>query len=415
MNVEIITIGDEILIGQIVDTNSAWMGSRLNEYGMEVIRISSISDKKEEIVKTLDDAAQRADIVLVTGGLGPTKDDITKHTLCEYFNTELVFSEEVLKDIENLLKPRGVVINQLNRDQALVPKSCKVVRNPVGTAPAMWFEKNNTIFVSMPGVPFEMKQIMEQSILPELQKRFHTNTILHRTILTHGIAESMLAEKLETWENALPKCISLAYLPSPGLNRLRLTARGENHDELESIVDFEVKKLYQIIPEHIFGEADQNMAQVVGDLLKNKNQTLSTAESCTGGNIAHVITLNSGSSEYFTGSVVAYSNSVKSAILNVQPEILEKHGAVSQQVVEAMAIGVKNRLQTDYAIATSGIAGPTGGTSEKPVGTVWIAIASPNKVYAERFSFGKNREHNIERSTIYALNLLRQMILKENQ
>jgi len=380
-----------------------------------VIRISSIPDKKAEILKALAEAEQRADIVLITGGLGPTKDDITKHTLCEYFDTQLVLNEDVLKDIENLLIPRGVEINHLNRDQALVPKSCKVIRNPMGTAPAMWFEKNDTIYVSMPGVPFEMKSIMENSILPELQNRFHTKTILHRTILTQGIPESMLAEKLADWENALPGCISLAYLPSPGQNRLRLTARGDNYDKPGNILEQEIKKLYKIIPANIFGEEEQNMAEVVGNLLRSKNQTLSTAESCTGGNIAHTITQNAGSSNYFTGSVVAYSNFVKSNVLNVRPETIATHGAVSRPVVEAMATGVKNLLETDYAIATSGIAGPTGGTPEKPVGTVWIAIAGPDKLISECYSFGKNREHNITRTTMYALNLLRRMILVEDE
>ncbi len=414
MKAEIITIGDEILIGQIVDTNSAWMGEQLNLYGIEVYQITSVHDSREHILTAVDNARENADLVLITGGLGPTKDDITKHTLCEYFNTRLVLNEDVLAWVQEMLTRRGVQVNQLNRDQALVPESCTVIPNGTGTAPGMWFEKDDTIFVSMPGVPFEMMHMMENEILPRLQRTGKTKSIYHKTVLTQGLPESMLAETIAEWENNLPSFIKLAYLPSALMVKLRLSAYGTDSDLLKAEVEKQIDILKTIIPEYIFGYNDETLAGVVGKKLTELGCTLSTAESCTGGNIAHFITSNPGSSAYFKGSVVAYSNEIKEQLLKVEPESLEKYGAVSEQVAREMALGIKKLMNTDYAISTTGIAGPDGGTDEKPVGTVWIAVAGKNEVITKKFNFWHNRERNILRSTQSALNLLRCLIINEN-
>lgn len=414
MKAEIITIGDEILIGQIVDTNSAWLGEQLNLCGIEVYQITSIHDSHDHIMTAIKNAEQNADLVLITGGLGPTKDDITKHTLCDYFNSKLVLNKDVLARIEEMLSKRGVSINQLNKDQALVPDNCTIIPNLTGTAPGMWFEKNDTIFVSMPGVPFEMKGIMENEILPRLQQTGKTKSIYHKTVLTQGLPESMLAEKVEEWEQRLPYFIKLAYLPNQLMVRLRLSAYGSDQAFLEQEVEEQIEKLKTVIPDHIFGYNDQTLAGVVGEMLTQLHCTVSTAESCTGGNIAHFITSNPGSSAYFKGSIVAYSNEAKEQLLNVQSESLQKYGAVSEQVAREMAFGAKKHLGTDYAISTTGIAGPDGGTEEKPVGTVWIAVAGKREIITKKFNFWHNRERNILRSTQSALNLLRCLVMKEN-
>lgn len=413
MRAEIITIGDEILIGQIVDTNSAWMGQQLNLHGIEVYQITSVHDSRAHILEALANAERNADLVLITGGLGPTKDDITKKCLCEYFQTELVFYPEVLEHVKALLSSRNVEINQLNRDQALLPAGCTVLHNPVGTASGMWFERNNTVFVSMPGVPFEMEAIMSGEVFPRLIKKGIMQSIVHKTILTQGLPESMLAEKIEHWENALPPFIKLAYLPSALMVRLRLSAYGNDQAMLENEIDRQVKSLLKIIPDQVFGFDNDNLALVIGRMLVESAQTIAVAESCTGGNIAHSITSNPGSSAWFKGGVVAYSNEIKNRLLNVPAEMLEKYGAVSQQVAEAMAVGARKALNADYALATTGIAGPDGGTPEKPVGTVWIAVAGPSGVVSEKFIFRHNRERNIIRSTQTALNLLRKFILNK--
>ncbi|MBW8331437.1 MAG: competence/damage-inducible protein A [Prolixibacteraceae bacterium] len=413
MKAELITIGDEILIGQIIDTNSAWMGQQLNLHGIEVYQVTSVHDNREHILKALADAEKDADLVLITGGLGPTKDDITKECLCEYFATELIYFPEVFEHVESLLSARNVTINQLNRDQAMLPASCTVLHNSVGTASGMWFERNGTIFVSMPGVPFEMEAIMTEEVFPRLIKLGILESIVHKTILTLGLPESMLAEKIEHWENALPNFIKLAYLPSALAVRLRLSAYGTDRALLETEIDKQVKELLTIIPENIFGFDDENMALVIGRILISTSKTLAVAESCTGGNIAHSITSNSGSSAYFKGGVIAYSNEIKIKLLDVPDEMIEIHGAVSQQVAEAMAIGAQKALNADYSISTTGIAGPDGGTAEKPVGTVWIAVAGPSGVKSEKFIFRHNRERNIIRSTQTALNLLRMLILND--
>ncbi|MEN8118184.1 MAG: competence/damage-inducible protein A [Bacteroidota bacterium] len=413
MKAEIITIGDEILIGQVVDTNSAWIAEQFNLNGIEICRITSVKDKHNHISEALRNAEKSVDLVLITGGLGPTKDDITKNTLCEYFNTKLVFHEPTFEHIKKRFANRGIDLNKLNRDQALVPESCTVLPNKTGTAPGMWFEKNDTIFVSVPGVPLEMKYLVENEILPRFSNNEKAKAIFHKTVLTQGLAESMLAEKIEAWEDALPEHIKLAYLPNPLAVRLRLSAFGKNKDSLRADVENEIKKLQKIIPENIFGFDNDTLAEVVGKLLKERGKTLAVAESCTGGYISHLITSVSGSSEYYNGSVTSYSNEVKENMLGVKKDTLEKFGAVSEQVAREMVSGVKKVLKANFAIATTGIAGPTGGTEEKPVGTVWIAVAGKNKVFTKKFVFGNNRERNIVRSSQTALQILRRIILKE--
>lgn len=413
MKVEIVTIGDELLIGQVVDTNSAWMGQQLNKVGFEMNRINSISDSESEILNILDETSKRADVVLLTGGLGPTKDDITKVTMCKYFGTKLVFNEEVFEDVKSLLKGRVANINELNRQQAMVPENCTVIRNPVGTASIMWFEENGTIFISMPGVPSEMKYAMENHIIPMLSGRFNTGEIIHKTVLIHNIAEAVLAEMLEMWEEDLPDFVSLAYLPSPGRIRLRLTGRGTDREELETSLNELIEKLKPIVGDSILGFEDYSTVEIVSELLKKNAMTLSTAESCTGGNIAHQITLLPGSSKIFLGSVVAYHNRVKNEVLGVNLKLIEEDGVVSKSVVEQMALGAVKLLHSNYAIATSGIAGPDGGTDQKPVGTVWIAVAGPNEVISSQFTFGKVRERNIVRSTEMALVILKNMVERD--
>lgn len=413
MKAEIITIGDEILIGQIVDTNSAWMGEQFNLNGIEIYQITSVHDDHNHILEAISKAEDKVDLVVLTGGLGPTKDDITKDVLCEYFNTQLVFHDLTFEHIKKRFANRNIDINQLNKDQALVPESCDVLYNKAGTAPGLWFEKNDTIFVSMPGVPFEMKYLVEHEVLPRLRKSGKTKAIYHKTVLTQGLPESMLADIIEEWESALPKHIKLAYLPNPMSVRLRLSAMGENNTSLKHDVELEVRKLLELIPDNIFGFNTETMAEVIGRMLKEKNKSLAAAESCTGGYISHLITSEPGSSDFYKGSLTAYSNSIKENVLGVNSKTLEDFGAVSEQVAKEMVLGVKQIMNSDYAIATTGIAGPDGGTEEKPVGTVWIAVAGENKVFAKKFVFGNNRERNIVRSSQTALQLLRRMILKE--
>ncbi len=410
MNVEIITIGTELLIGQVVDTNSAWMGTQLNLAGFDVTRKATIPDTGTAIKSAITEALGRVSIVLVTGGLGPTKDDITKQTLCELFDTTLVFDQIVYDDVERLLKGRVTQINGLNRSQAMVPKDCTVIRNPVGTAPIMWFNRQGKVLVAMPGVPSEMQQAMVHEVIPRLKQQFATGVILHKTILVAQLPESVLAERIAHWEDKLDPALSLAYLPSPGKVRLRLTAKGEKEQELAQLIEKAVEALKPIIGDYIFGYDDEQPQEEVGRILALRRQTLSVAESCTGGYIAHLITGVPGSSSYFKGGVVAYSNEVKVGLLGVDPQMLERYGAVSQPVVEQMALGAQRVLQTDYAIATSGIAGPMGGSAEKPVGTVWMAWATPEGVFSKKFQFGTIRGRNILRSGETALILLQQYL-----
>lgn len=414
MNAEIITIGDELLIGQVIDTNSAWMAEQLNMVGIRVHQITSISDNRQHILSTLKEASQRVKLVLITGGLGPTKDDITKVTLCEYFNTSLVFNEEVYRNVEQLFAIRGVAVTPLNRQQAMVPDGCKVIRNINGTAPGMWFEKEGCTFISMPGVPFEMKAMMENEIIPQLVGQ-QDQVIIHRTILTEGIGESFLAALIEPWETALPESIKLAYLPQPGMVRLRLTAHGNDRNLLQDMVKNAENELLAIAGAYIFGYDDDTMESVVGGLLRELGKTLSTAESCTGGTIAQMITSVAGSSDYFKGAIIAYANEVKVKALGIPEDLLVKHGAVSEAVVTAMSDEIRRRFGTDYAIAVSGIAGPGGGTPEKPVGTTWIAIASPSGIHAKKYLFGEHRGRNIRRTALEALNLLRLELLNNRE
>jgi nicotinamide-nucleotide amidase len=412
MTAEIITIGDELLIGQTIDTNSSWMGAELSLAGFDIQRKTSVHDKRPDILKVLSEAEGRSDVVLITGGLGPTSDDITKQTLCEFFDTKLVMNREVLAMVEYMMRKRNFPMNENNRRQAEVPESCTVLTNAAGTAPGMWFEKSGTVFVSMPGVPSEMKYIMNQHVLPILKKRFTSQVIIHRNIMTYGIPEARLAERLTGFEAGLPDNIKLAYLPASGIIKLRLTATGEDRNTLSDLVEDQVRKLYSIVPEVIYAENEESLEMVIGRLLKEKNNTVSTAESCTGGNIAHMITSVSGSSLYFKGSVVAYANEIKTRWLGVDYKIIEENGAVSESVVRAMAEGARNLMKTDYSVATSGIAGPDGGTEEKPVGTIWIAVASESGTVAEKHIFGNERSVNILRFSLAALNLLRTQIIK---
>lgn len=413
MQVEIITIGDEILIGQIVDTNSAWMAQQLNLQGFGIKQITSVSDSESHILNALKEASTRVNIVIITGGLGPTKDDITKKTLCKYFNTTLVFNELVYEDVETLFKDRGYEVTALNRGQAEVPKNCEVIRNPVGTAPGMWFNHKDIIYISMPGVPYEMMFLMEKIIIPKLIKHFKAPTIMHHTLLTQGIGESILAEKINAWEDALPNNFKLAYLPSVSSVKLRLSAIGEERKILEEAFSYHLEVLRKLVHKYCFGENDDTLALVIGRILISENKTIATAESCTGGEIAASITKIAGCSAYFKGSIVCYANSIKENFLEVSKEDLDTYGAVSKQVVESMAKGVIKAMNVDYAIATSGIAGPSGGSEDKPVGTVWIAVANNKGVFSKQFLFGKNRERTIQAATLTSLNLMRRFLLNE--
>lgn len=411
MQAEIITIGDELLIGQVVDTNSAWLGSTLGDDGIKVIQITSVQDHAAQIVQAVNDALSRADIVLMTGGLGPTKDDITKKTLAEMFGMKLVRNEQVYDMVGKQLALRGIAFTELNQGQALVPDGCTVLPNRNGTAPGMWFERDGKVLISMPGVPFEMKALVKDEVLPRLRKHFALDANVHRTIITFGLAESILADTIASWEEALPPYLHLAYLPSALCIRLRLSAYEIDRQKAEQEIESQIEKLSKVIPNYIIGSEDDSLESVTGTLLKTRGETLATAESCTGGNIAHRFTAMPGASEYFKGGVVAYSNEVKIALLGVDPESLNRYGAVSQSVAEQMAEGVRRATGATYGISTTGIAGPTGGTPEKPVGTVWMAVATPNGVFSRRMVFGSVRSQNIERASSNCINLLRLQLL----
>ncbi|POS01721.1 nicotinamide-nucleotide amidase [Flavobacterium croceum DSM 17960] len=414
MKAAIVTIGDEILIGQIVDTNSGFIAKALDKIGVQTHEMLSISDDKQHILSTFSKLQNKVDLVLITGGLGPTKDDITKKTFCEYFDDTLIENREVLAHvthlIENFFKRP---INQMNRDQALVPSKCQVLFNKVGTAPGMWMQKENTIYVSLPGVPYEMKYLVEEVIVPKLVTEYKRPYILHKTILTYGQGESLVAERIEAWENNLPSFIKLAYLPAPGRVRLRLTARGENAQILEDEIARQVQALSQIIGDIIVGyDENETLEVVVGKLLNKANKTLALAESCTGGKISELVTSVAGSSSYFKGSVVSYATETKIKILGVLPEMIETHSVVSAAVAEQMALGAQKLFQTDYAIATTGNAGPTAGETNEKVGTVYIAIATPNGCISEKFELGEPREKVINRASNKGLEMLQKEILK---
>ena len=409
MKAQIITIGDEILIGQILDTNSAWIAQQLNMAGIRVVEMRSVSDTREAILSALE-AAQSADLVLLTGGLGPTKDDITKKVLAEFFGVQLAFHEATYKRIEDYFKMRSFTLTPAHREQCFMPENAEILRNDMGTAPGMWLQKNKTIYVSMPGVPYEMKHLVTERVLPKLRSDARLRPILHRTILTAGTGESVIAERLEDFEENLPNFIKLAYLPNLGVVRLRLTATGEDEAALNQLLDEKKAEIHRLVPDFVFGEEKQTLEEVVGQKLKEKGAMLGTAESCTGGYIAHKITSIAGSSAYFGGSVVAYSNQLKTKLLNVNPETINEHGAVSEATVKEMVKGALETLGADYAVAVSGIAGPGGGRPDKPVGTIWTAVGNRQEIKTKKLTLTKYRMRNIQLTTNLTLNFLRKFI-----
>lgn len=411
MDADIITIGDEILIGQVVDTNSAWLGQQLHQYGIEVRQIKSISDKADAICEAIEHS--KSSVIIITGGLGPTNDDITKTTLTQYFNAKLIFNEAVYADIKKMFDSMGLPVNELNKQQAMLPDKAKILPNKNGTAAGMWFTRKEQHIISLPGVPYEMKSIVSDYLLPKLSQMYQLKPIYFKTIMTVGVAESVLAERLSEWEKSLPDYIKLAYLPRPGMVRLRLSIEGEYYQKNEDEIDRIIDKLKSILPEETFSFEDNQIQDEVARLLTQLGKTVATAESCTGGNIAGRLTSIAGSSAYYKGSVVAYSNEIKEQILNVDASDLEQYGAVSEQVVKQMASQVRIKMNSDFGIATSGIAGPDRGTESKPVGTTWIAVASEKGTFAECFSLGHHRGRNIDKACIYALNMLRLMIKLE--
>jgi len=417
MKAAIVTIGDEILIGQIVDTNSGFIAKSLDRIGVEIYEMLSISDSREHILNTFSKLQNKVDIVIITGGLGPTKDDITKKTFCDYFEDELVVDTAVLAHVTQLIEGfYKRAITQINKDQALVPSKCIVLHNQVGTAPGLWMKKENTVFVSLPGVPFEMKYLIENEIIPKVVRDYQRPYILHKTILTYGRGESAVAEQIEDWENNLPEFIKLAYLPAPGRVRLRLSARGTDRELMEKAIEENVVSLSKIIGDIIVGfEDDETLETVVGKILTQQERTISTAESCTGGSIAQLLSSVPGASNYFKGSIVAYSTEVKQNVLGVSKNLIEEHSVVSAEVAKAMALDVKTLLKTDFAIATTGNAGPSKGEADADVGTVFIALATPNEVLVEMFNFGQPREKVIDRASVKGLEMLLKEISKKEQ
>ena len=414
MKATIVTIGDEILIGQIIDTNSGFIAKLLDRIGIETCEMISISDDKQHILNTFSQLQNKVDLVIITGGLGPTKDDITKHTFCEYFGDKLVVNESVLAHVTQMIE--GFYkrpITQLNKDQALVPSKCVVLHNQMGTAPGMWMKKENTVFISLPGVPYEMKHLIENVVVPKLVKEYERPYIIHKTILTYGEGESKLAERIEEWENNLPAFIKLAYLPNPGRVRLRLSARGTDKAILEKAIEENVVSLTEIISDVIVGfDDDETIETVIGRLLKQHKKTIATAESCTGGKIAEVLTSVAGASSYFKGSIVCYATEIKINLLGIDEILINQHSVVSAEVVKEMALNVKKIMKTDYAIATTGNAGPLKGDSEAEIGTVFIAVATPQDVVIQEFNFGQPRDKVIDRAVNKSLEMVQKEILK---
>ena len=406
MKATIITIGDEILIGQILDTNSRYISRALNVHGIVVAERTSIGDNRAQIVETLDRALSQSEVVIITGGLGPTKDDITKHTLCDYFHSSLRYDEVEAEHIRTMLEARNIAFNELNRGQAMVPECCTVLHNAHGTAPGMWFEKDERVVISLPGVPFEMQHLIDEEVMPRLKSRFELREIVHRTMITFGIAESILAERIAAWEEALPDYIRLAYLPAPNVVRLRLSAYEVEGKKVREEIDSLFDKLREIIPNNIAGFEGASVEELVHNIMIDKGLTLAVAESCTGGNIASKFTAQAGASAYFLCGVVSYSNESKNKVLGVKMSDITQYGAVSEQVAIAMAKGVLDVSGANFAISTTGIAGPTGGSAEKPVGTVWIGIATPERCFAVRKNCGTDRSQIISRATAYAIAML---------
>lgn len=411
MKVHLLTVGDEILIGQIVDTNSAWMGQQLNLAGAEVVEISSVGDEKTGILAGIRHAFSNADLVLMTGGLGPTKDDITKVALAEFFDVEMVFDQPTYERIVRMFEMLGRPTSEAHKQQSYMPSNALILKNKMGTAPGMWFEYGEKVLVSMPGVPYEMKWIMENEVLPRLKTRFPSSPIAHRTIRTAGSGESQLASILESFEDHLPPFIKLAYLPSPANVKLRLTGRNKDEKILHEVLDEKKSELLEIVKDYAYGFEEETLEAVIGNILKEKKLSLATAESCTGGYLAHLITSVPGSSAYYKGSIIAYANEVKIRELGVAEQTLETHGAVSEETVTEMVRGALKVLNTDLAVATSGIAGPDGGTPEKPVGTIWIAVGSEEKIITHKLQLGKERMRNIEYTATFALHLLYRFII----
>ncbi|MGV3609867.1 MAG: competence/damage-inducible protein A [Fluviicola sp.] len=411
INVEIISIGDELLIGQTINTNASWMGAQLALHGIKVSHVVTISDTREAITTALEEAQKRSQVVLITGGLGPTKDDITKHVLCEYFDTKLEMDEAVLNHVESFFTKRNRPMLEVNKMQAMVPEACEVLFNEQGTAPGMWFEKEDTIFVSMPGVPYEMKYLMGAHVIPRLTERFPVKKLVQKTYLTQGIGESFLAEKISDWEDQLrSEGLDLAYLPSPGMVKLRISSASGDQARVAHYGD----ALKAMIPLYLYGEAEETLSEVVGRLLQSKGETVGTVESCTGGGIMANLTSVSGSSAYVLGGLITYSNDLKIKLAHVSAETLEDMGAVSEETVLEMAAGGKRELGVDWCISVSGIAGPLGGSDEKPVGTVWIAIDGPDRTLCRKFLFGTDRLRTVQMTVLTALNLLRCEILGIN-
>ena len=413
MQAEIITIGDEILIGQIIDTNSKWIAEELNKIGISIHQITSIQDDKEHILKAISEAESHVDIILITGGLGPTKDDITKLTLTEYFDDELVLQDDIVEHIKHLFSKINYAYTELDLQQAMLPKTALILKNNFGTASGMWFEKNGKIIISMPGVPNEMKGLMRDHVLSKLQQSFDLPQIVHKTIVTYGMGESKVAKKIESWENNLPQHIKLAYLPSYGRLRLRLTAKGINRIQLEDTLGYQIHELQKIIGDIIIGLEESDSLEIsINKLMRKNGLTLSMAESCTGGNMAKKISSEAGASHFFKGSIVAYSKNIKIDILGVSQNTINNYSVVSREVAQEMAVQSKNIFKTDYALSTTGNAGPTVDDTDKSVGVVFIAIATPDDVIIEEFNFGKPREKVIERASIKGLEMLRREILK---
>ncbi len=408
---EVITIGDEILFGQITDTNTQWIGTELTSIGIRPVRKTSVGDQAAEILASLHEAHARADVIIITGGLGPTKDDITKKTLCTYFGVGMVRNETALALVTGFFEKRGREMTDLNRGQADLPANAVYMQNDWGTAPGMWFEHDHRVYISLPGVPFEMKSLMTNRILPKLREHFQTPIIKHKIIRTVGIGESFLAERIEAWEDALPPHIRLAYLPHFGQVKLRLTATGDDESILDRELAEQVGKVLPLIEKNVFGYDADELETVVGRLLTEKGMTLGIAESCTGGYVSSRITSVPGSSAYFQGSIVSYSNAVKISGLGVESATLDQFGAVSEQTVTQMAEGVRRALRTDVGIATTGIAGPDGGTPDKPVGTVWIAVSTPQRTVTKLLKLGQYRDQNIQLTATYVLNLLREELI----
>ncbi len=406
MKATIITIGDEILIGQILDTNSRYISRALNAHGIVVAERTSIGDNRLQIIETLDHALAQSEVVIITGGLGPTKDDITKHTLCDYFGSSLRYDEDEAEHIRTMLAARNIAFNDLNRGQAMVPECCTVLHNAHGTAPGMWFEKNGHVVISLPGVPFEMQHLIDEEVMPRLKARFELREIVHRTMITFGIAESILAERIASWEEALPDHIRLAYLPAPNVVRLRLSAYEVEGKEVRHEIDLLFEKLSSIIPDNIAGFEEASVEELIHNILIERGLTLAVAESCTGGAIASKFTAQAGASAYFLCGVVSYSNDSKNRVLGVKLSDIAQHGAVSEQVAMAMAKGAMAISGANFAVSITGIAGPTGGSKEKPVGTVWIGVATPDKCYAVLKNCGTDRSQIISRATAYAIAML---------